>query len=524
MAAATLALLGWGVGRPAFWLDEAASVVATERSWPNLWRLLHGPDAPLVPYYAVLKVFTTITGNLVPHLVSNPEVLFRVPSVLAVVLAGGALINWLRPFGPPRLLFGTGAMFLLIGGVSRYGQEARGYAITLLLAVLSTIVWSRLVRDRRPRWMIGYALLVAALAVMQTLAASLVVAHLVAAVVTARPGERRSPVVRTMTGAAAGLLAAVPLALDAIRYGRGATGYPTLTARHFVSEFLRLFTLTHNVWLGSGPFLLLTALGLTQVFRSEYRFLARLSASWALVPPAVLLPAVLVRPNLLIGRYLMFVVPAWAILAGLGIVTVMDRAVAAPPAWFRPRTRRRAPTLAWSIAAIMVVAATVAQLSTLESVRGRAGHGEDIRPALTEADRPAYRQLPIVITSGLKATELEVYDPADDSRVANLATQENQTAVWPSRVSGKARSRAVRESFILLRRGATGLLPCDQVGKLTSDPAVATCLGVTWLKQPYQVVAAEPGGQDWSFTVLRRVKSTADRRPPIPGPVASLKL
>jgi hypothetical protein len=45
--------------------------------------------------------------------------------------------------------------------------------------------------------------------------------------------------------------------------------------------------------------------------------------AWAVVPLVVMLPLVMLRPTLLRGRYLMFVVPAWAILGGLCIVIVM---------------------------------------------------------------------------------------------------------------------------------------------------------------------------------------------------------
>src|SRR5689334_11104343 len=66
MGLITFAFLSWGLGRPAFWLDEGASVVATQRSWTDLFRLLQGADAPLVPYYAVLKTTTGFLRALSP--------------------------------------------------------------------------------------------------------------------------------------------------------------------------------------------------------------------------------------------------------------------------------------------------------------------------------------------------------------------------------------------------------------------------------------------------------------------------
>ena len=82
VALAALALLVWGLGRPALWLDESASVVATQRSWPDLWVMLGGSDAPLVPYYALLKVSTSAVTLVAPSAVASPEVLFRWPSVV----------------------------------------------------------------------------------------------------------------------------------------------------------------------------------------------------------------------------------------------------------------------------------------------------------------------------------------------------------------------------------------------------------------------------------------------------------
>ena len=62
MAAATCALMTWGLNRPALWLDEAATVLATQRRWADLWVLLGGAEAPLVPYYALVKLASPVAG------------------------------------------------------------------------------------------------------------------------------------------------------------------------------------------------------------------------------------------------------------------------------------------------------------------------------------------------------------------------------------------------------------------------------------------------------------------------------
>ena len=55
-----------------------------------------------------------------------------------------------------------------------------------------------------------------------------------------------------------------------------------------------------------------------------YEFIAQVAVAWAVVPLIVLLPVMLVRPNLLKFRYVLFVLPGWAILGGLALVLIMN--------------------------------------------------------------------------------------------------------------------------------------------------------------------------------------------------------
>ena len=98
MAAVTLATMAWRLGGPALWLDESASAVATQRTWPGLWLLLGSTDAPLVPYYALLKVSSSALTAVAPGVAATPEAL-RWPSVAVTVLAVWALTRWLARHG-----------------------------------------------------------------------------------------------------------------------------------------------------------------------------------------------------------------------------------------------------------------------------------------------------------------------------------------------------------------------------------------------------------------------------------------
>ena len=115
MAVATLMMMVWGLGGPALWLDESASVIATQRTWAGLWLLLSGTDAPLVPYYALLKVASSAVTFIAPGSAASPEVLFRWPSVAATVLAVWALTLWLARRCPPQLAISSAALLLATG-------------------------------------------------------------------------------------------------------------------------------------------------------------------------------------------------------------------------------------------------------------------------------------------------------------------------------------------------------------------------------------------------------------------------
>ena len=141
-------VLGWGLGVPALWLDESATVVATQRDWGAFWHLHEGSEAPLVPFYALVKVVVAAVGAVgavLPGGALPLEVLYRLPSVVAAVLAVGVLAAWLARHATRGVVVASVGVLLLVPSFSRYGQAARPYAVALAVAVLATVAWSRLV-------------------------------------------------------------------------------------------------------------------------------------------------------------------------------------------------------------------------------------------------------------------------------------------------------------------------------------------------------------------------------------------
>lgn len=506
MTLITFAFLSWDLGRPAFWLDESASVVATQRPWPDLFRLLEGGDAPLVPYYAVLKTTTGLLRALSPGITAHPEVLYRLTSAVAVALACGLLIGWLDRQGPYPLVLITAALLLLTGGLSRYGQEARPYGLVLLGAVSATVLWTVMIRDRRDRWKIGYAVVVALMVALHDLSAVLVVAHVVAALLALGPGQRLVALRRTAGAGAVGLLLVSPLAVTTARNGQGASRYVSLTPDHLLSAFVRLFTSVGNPVLGLGPIVLLALFGLTRIWSPQYRFVAGLAAAWALVPPALLLPAVMLRPNLLIGRYLLFTVPAWVLLAGLGTVTLAEVARAQLP--------RAGLPAAVGVAVSALVVTLLVQAPTLTGVRAPQGHGEDIRPALAIALRGADAALPIVVSSRLGATEVGAYDPGAEYRMVALNLAPSNRMIWPVAAPSQTREQVLRrDSRVLLLLRDIGGLKCVQQSGVTSEAEITRCMPSVLRALHYRVVTPGFGGFGWSIATLVRITASSGRVP-----------
>jgi mannosyltransferase len=493
MAVAALAVLAWGITRPALWLDESASYVARQRSWSQLWQLTEAGDAPLVPYYALLKVATSVTDGIIP----SPAMEVRWPSVAVSVLAIWVLTLWLVRRRHAWVAVGTGVVMLAFSGFSRYGQEARPYAFALAVAVASTVLWARLSRDRRRRWVALYAVSVALLALAHLLAIGLLAAHLVAAVVAPSRAERRPAVLRTLAGASIGLAIVAPYVVVAAGHGSGPPTDQSLSPDHLVSVFALLAHPGRSI-LALSLVLVLVAVGVTRVRSPGYRFVARLAVTWALVPPLVTLPIFVARPNLVIDRYLLYTLPAWAILGGLGILTVAQLAARASGRF--PR-RVPAPVVGIMVATVLLLA----QADGLRLVRTPSGHGEDVRPALAAAHRSGRADLRIVVPAPRFAVELVPYDSNAVSRLSGVRVQRDRPFVWPSGTGLTASERLLRKHptvLLLMRSRATGR--CRWEAKGAPVDYARRCMPRKLRGLGYEVVAAEKDGRGWTSAVLTR--------------------
>ncbi len=438
-------VFGAGFWRPAPWVDEAATLSAARRSWSNLLNLFGGADAPLVPFYAVEKVVylglnTVLTG----------WVALRLVSIIAAVLTVVVLRRWLTAeFGRP-IGAAAAAMFVVFAATSRYGQEARPYAIEMLVSVWCWREWHRtqIVDDATGRW--RYSLSIVVLALGHVLGLVQVVGQLVAAIAL------RTPLRRMAVPAGVALVVAVPWAvLSAVR-GTGPVQIPVpYTIPHIAATFLGMITANNRGWLAGLIIVTLAALGAAHLLRNA-RTLAIMAVCWAAVAPVLLVLLAVAEPATLQRRYWLSSLPGWTILTGAGVVYIS-----------RLAARRFAVVIAHIVAVSAVLVVAVVQLPTQLTIRGPGGHGDDIRPVVAAVESPRYRTLPITFGEFSGPLVLTQYAPALTSRVLDWQLPTTGAAVWPNHEPTRAVVRALQHDqrvLVVLRDADLGMRPLSRRG------------------------------------------------------------
>jgi len=390
-AGAALGMNLWGITGASFWRDEAATLSVVRRQAPAFWRMLEHTDVVHGLYYVIMWPLVRVLGF--------GELGARLPSALAMSLAalGTAAIG--RRLMSPRAGIAAGLTFAFLPMTSRYGQEARSYAMVLALAVLASYLLVRIVgadaRGAAPRrWLAAYAAVVALMGWANLISLLLVPAHALTLVWSRRsgpagrlPGADAPAQWRHVRGwlisvAAAGALVC-PLVVLAWPQRHGTQRFLTPTTLASVGSVPRALT-------GSWPVLIaVLALGLAGAAAGGPRrtALRQLCLPWLLAPPLLLLAAGLATPAY-DPRYILFCIPAVALLAGGELDAVAIRAAA----WLANRARSttasrsaappgRARTDSLAARAVIAGLAGIALLGLPAQLacRGPDGHGDNIR-------------------------------------------------------------------------------------------------------------------------------------------------
>ncbi|MFI0915515.1 hypothetical protein [Streptomyces abikoensis] len=299
----------WGNTIPSAWTDEVVTIDVARRSWPELMELLGRVDAVHGLHYVLMYLVGQLNGGL-------NEFLARVPSAMAVAVAAAGLTRLGRLLGGPRLGLYAGLLLAVLPTASRYAQEARSFAFVMAAAVLATCALVKALHSQaRGRWLAGYAVLLALLGWFNLLGLLLAPAHTVTLALR-RPGRRI--VKRLLLTQAAGIAAVVPLLILASAQSSAVGDAAPVTAGTPFSYFTWLLTPGQDTLPTTLKLLLtltaLTTLTLLVARRHKAPPLAlAVGAPWLTVPPLLLAVVSLGHP-LFAYRYLLFCLPALALL------------------------------------------------------------------------------------------------------------------------------------------------------------------------------------------------------------------
>jgi mannosyltransferase len=355
-AVVTLAVTLFDLGGSSYWRDETATVAATTLSFPQMLLMLGHIDA-------VHGLFYSIEWG-VARLFGTSEDALRWPSALAMACAALGIAVIGRRLMSARAGVLAGLVFAALPMVSSFGQNARSNAMVVAAAVLASYLLLVVIEKPGRRQLIAYALAVALMGYLNVLSLLLVPAHAVTVGLFVLLDLRQKGQARTRqlagrwaVAAIGGIVATTPVLVFGWRE-RGQIGWISVPGWSGVQQLLLALSMgsafsvavisilaTLGAVTNSGP-----ARGLNR--------LAWLCLPWIVVPPAIAFFAAQGQVHFFYYGYLLYLLPAVALLCGAGLASL-------------PAPGQLAAL------ALVVVLALPAQLAD----RQPDGHGDDIRGA-----------------------------------------------------------------------------------------------------------------------------------------------
>lgn len=315
MVALVIALIG--LGRRQLWRDEFATWVDSTMSYRELYQLIHRTDAVLAPYYVFTHVWINVFGD--------STISLRIPSVLAASAAAGLTAEiGRRLFGADVGLL-AGLLLAILPSISRYGQEARPYALAVAATALATLLLVRAVEAPSSRRWVPYAVSVMFIGWTHLVALAVLLAHGLYVLTTwrQRHGGELSQWSIAVIG---GIVPVLPLIWLGSGQSAQVSWIPETTWRRIINETLE----APGYWLVGVAVCGLALLGFWRPDRQTC-----LAAVWAL-GPFLLLYSIGPFTDLLAHRYVLFTLPGWSLLAARGVCRVL-RAVPGTGSALAPR-------------------------------------------------------------------------------------------------------------------------------------------------------------------------------------------
>ena len=307
--------------RKPFWFDECFSAEVAGLSWHDFLRLLWWREANMSLYYVLLRGW--LHFGFSPFFIRSLSVLCSLATLPAVFWLGCRLFD--RRVG----LIAVALMSCNAYSI-RYAQEARSYALFMLLATLSSgffIGWLR-EPSKRNRW--GYILASTLAVYAHFYALLLVAAHWLSARWWEKSQDFGNPVATRSTLRRTWIaigLAVLPLLAFVVKTGAGPIRWIVRPGFHDLLDFWE-----HLAGNDGLPLPLLYAAACLSALIPLRERLLRIGAGWEvwrlqflviwlLFPMGLILLLSLARP-IFLGRYFIFCLPALFILAAAGLANL----------------------------------------------------------------------------------------------------------------------------------------------------------------------------------------------------------
>jgi mannosyltransferase len=377
----TAVIVAIGITVPSYWRDESATIAAVHRPAGQLIRMLGHVDAVHGAYYLLMWPISVLFGT--------SELVMRLPSLVAVSATAGVIAATGRRLASPAVGLAAGLLFAVVPNVSLYGQMARSYALVMLAAATASYALVRALEEEtsRSRWLV-YASSLAILGVLNIFGLLLIPAHAVTALAWRADGDYlrlgrerlrllRPRINRWLAAAAFGVVVASPFLVLGYRQ-RGQISWETQAGTLDFASAAKLMgpplmTVAILIVIVAG----LTASGLRRPYSDLQPNLRprpapapghalALCLPWLTIPAALLLASSFLVEPVFTLRYIMFCVPAGALLAGCGLAGIV-RVVPGP---------RQASFLA---AAVVIALIAALGLHQQQRDRRQGGQGDNIR-------------------------------------------------------------------------------------------------------------------------------------------------
>lgn len=299
-----------------FWFDEAFSVEVARLNWPNFLHLLWWREANMSLYYVLLRIWLHFGQS--PYFIRSLSVVISVVTLLA--------LYWLaRLLFDRRVALIAAALFTFNAYDVRYAQEARSYALFVLLATLSSafLVWWLGALSRRH--LRGY-IATSVLAVYAHFYALLLIVGQWLVLKLTRPPQltEAASAVRIKRAWWAIAMAVLPLIIFVAKTGAGPIKWIRRPTVHSLLDSFKYLCGSEH-WPLAALYATTCSIALTPVGRRLWRrdpsrdvWRLQFLAVWLLFPVAVTVLLSFARPVFL-ARYLIFCLPPLVIVAAGGL-------------------------------------------------------------------------------------------------------------------------------------------------------------------------------------------------------------